>query len=1270
VSSITGTLTTIKTFLTLVSGTVTSTAVLITNTNKVLVSSLTIAGNLLNQSNKVLVGTLTVSGFVLNTSLKVLSASVSLTGNLVSLANKVLSGTVTSTATLIKSAFRYLTGTLTSSGVGSGQLTGQSLNPDLALPAINQLLNSFFLRKRTSTKTRYQYNDFQQLGWINTVLFGGSTQSISGTLTSSGAILKLVNKLLTGSLGPAAQLTKQLSKSFTATLTFSSSVQTLKAFVKDLVGTVSSSGNLLKTPKKLFTSSLSSSSLLVNLANKLQVSTLNLAGNLVQLKSSLVSASGTLSLAAVLIKQVNVLKSSTLTLSGALVKTNNKKFTGTLSISGVSGKVYSKLLTSSLSSSGILSKNSNVRLVSTLSTSAVSIKRLLKTFVSSLSFSSEIDPQLAGSYTKSLAGILFPTSFTPLPGRFHSSTLSISGVVSYVISPTQLKSVQGTFNSFSFLFKRSTKSFSGNYSVAGSLFKRTSNRQPTAILGLVGSYLGNLYKNFVGVITPSSELTTLISYVKELTGSFSFIGEIGNKYEVIINGTLNLTATTLAHVSDVIITSVLNLSGLVSRRYIKNLTSTLITSVSVIAQKEGTFSVNLGSVLHPVGSLLRRVNVSKVSTLFLAAVPTYSGRAVFSILRSSGIVTRRQIKANLSTLSLSGSLVTKVAGVFVTSLSGVLTPSGIIRRRLPFKISGVLFLSTVGILAKARSLYSVVAMSATLSGLSLKIKVLTGSLSTSGGLRRLIRLLEVSNLNPQKLIYKTAIKRFLSNLSPLQAFIIRTSILVPSSSLPLSGVTTPKLLGEIFSSLVSGTLSFTSTATTIYGKLFSGVLNTSSSIINRTGLTLISSISINTSLGKRKPVNVSSILNLIGSQGKQKDISVSGALSIITSFVTRKSRVSLSPSSVGFSNTLIRHIIIQPISSLMFVRSFLNRPNKAFVSVLTLVGTLSQLLQYSRILTSTLTSASVVIKRVSRSYVSNLSQSGLLVKRLSRSLISRFSFSGVIVRRTTKIVSSILSVTGISKYLQIRRLVSSLLTIGNFIKQARTSRTVSTLSSYSLLNRIPSLSGTVSTSGLILKSSGKLLSSSVSYAGSLGRLQIRPVTSTLDASSSIIKVGSKLTISTLNSTSIVRTFPTKVINSTILPVASYIAQGNGRVIVDLIGSVSCSSTIIYQTTKLTQGTLQYSSTLNSLINKRLSAVLGISKLVQVGRAFLLSLTGKVWDPPDLVTVVSEKFVKSKTVTFHNWNVSISRLVDVNVKVSSLTTTSVSLSRINEVEVDY
>jgi len=158
----------------------------------------------------------------------------------------------------------------------------------------------------------------------------------AGTLTSSGAIIRKAKKIAAGTLTTAGALIRKAKKVLAGTLTSSGALTAFRKFVKTLAGTLTSSGALVRKGKKTLAGTLTTAGALAKRTAKTFAGTLTTAGGLTSqtLQIYYQVVGGTLTTAGALTRKAKKSIGGTLTTAGTIIRKAKKTLTGTLTSSG------------------------------------------------------------------------------------------------------------------------------------------------------------------------------------------------------------------------------------------------------------------------------------------------------------------------------------------------------------------------------------------------------------------------------------------------------------------------------------------------------------------------------------------------------------------------------------------------------------------------------------------------------------------------------------------------------------------------------------------------------------------------------------------------------------------------------------------------------------------------------------------------------------------------------------------------------------------------
>lgn len=434
------------------------------------------------------------------------------------------------------------------------------------------------------------------------------TQSVSGTVTTAGALLKSTGKVTAGSVTTAGAIVKHTARALVGSVT--SAGVLIKRTDRALSGTLTLTGNLTagKLSALALTSTLTTAGALLKQTSRALTGTVTTVGTLAKQTSR--ALAGTLTTAGALTKQTARAVTGTLTTAGATVKQGGKVLAGTLTSSGTLAAAHSNVLalTATLTSAGALTKQTARALTGTLTSSGavLVVKTALRSVAGTLTSAGALTKQTAkvAVGTLTTAGALEKQS-----SKLLTATLSSSGSLATV--KAALRSVAGTLTSSGALSSQTSRALTGTLTSAGALLKQTR-------------------KSFVGTVTTASTLSR--SMAKSLTGTLTTAGALATEY--IAGGVLYMqslvatltTAGTLTKQTQVSRVGTLTSSGAIARSISRALVSSLapVGTLRKLTTRalEGVLSfvgtvigliVDLGPTATPDVTIIMRADVSSVT---------------------------------------------------------------------------------------------------------------------------------------------------------------------------------------------------------------------------------------------------------------------------------------------------------------------------------------------------------------------------------------------------------------------------------------------------------------------------------------------------------------------------------------------------------------------------------------------------------------------------------------------------------------------------------
>jgi hypothetical protein len=324
----------------------------------------------------------------------------------------------------------------------------------------------------------------------------------TGTFTPAGSLLKMMITTRTGALTPAGTVVKQTNKPTSGALTPAATVRALCQ--KVLAGAFTPAGALIKQTNKPLAATNTPSGSLLKKTLKTFTGALTPVGLLTAVKTILVALAGALTPSGSLINKTLTTKTGAITPAGSLVKMTLKTLTGALTPTGalVAIKAFFVALTAALTPSGTLVKQTRTTLTAANTPSGLLVKKTIKAFAGSVASAGVLGTVKV--VLLSLVAALTPTgtlvrrvnksvtaSLTPASGLVNRTARSLAAALAPggVLAKTTQKSFTATVPSTGTLAKRTMKSLAASLTPTGTLGKLI-RKTLTAVISPVASLLG------------------------------------------------------------------------------------------------------------------------------------------------------------------------------------------------------------------------------------------------------------------------------------------------------------------------------------------------------------------------------------------------------------------------------------------------------------------------------------------------------------------------------------------------------------------------------------------------------------------------------------------------------------------------------------------------------------------------------------------------------------------------------------------------------------
>ena len=296
-------------------------------------------------------GGMTPGGEIVKQGNKVATGGVTPSGLLARMAKKILSGGNTPGGVLSKQAQRSVAGGVTPGGVLAGiKIVMKTLTGGLSSAgALAKQVNKTFTGGMTSAGGLAKRLARSLAGGVTP---GGALAAakmvmavLAGTLGSGGTLAKQVNRTLTGGMSSAGGLIKRLSRSLAGGVTPGGVLGTVKTFLQSVAGSMAPAGALAKRAGKMMTGGLPSVGDLIRSVRK--------------------SLSGSVAFAGVEsgIRAVGVVLTGAVGFAGNLVRSTGKVLSGSSGFAGGLTRMIAKALTGLLSFVGTLVSSTQINRV-------------------------------------------------------------------------------------------------------------------------------------------------------------------------------------------------------------------------------------------------------------------------------------------------------------------------------------------------------------------------------------------------------------------------------------------------------------------------------------------------------------------------------------------------------------------------------------------------------------------------------------------------------------------------------------------------------------------------------------------------------------------------------------------------------------------------------------------------------------------------------------------------------------------------------------------
>lgn len=245
-------------------------------------------------------------------------------------------------------------------------------------------------------------------------------KALAGSTTPAGALLRTAGKALAGAVTPAGALTRQVAKVLAGTVTPAGVLAVVKAVLRSFTGSLTPAGVLARRPGKALGGAVAPSGAAARSTAKTFAGAVSPAGALATIKAVLRSFAGTVTPSGALVRQAGKQLASSTTPAGTLVRRAAKTLSGALTPAGALGTVKAVLrsFAGSVAPAGVLGRRVGKALTGAVAPTAVVVKLLARTLAGTVAAAGALAKQQTKTFTGAVGpagGVAAAVVATPPP---------------------------------------------------------------------------------------------------------------------------------------------------------------------------------------------------------------------------------------------------------------------------------------------------------------------------------------------------------------------------------------------------------------------------------------------------------------------------------------------------------------------------------------------------------------------------------------------------------------------------------------------------------------------------------------------------------------------------------------------------------------------------------------------------------------------------------------------------------------------------------------
>ena len=350
-----------------------------------------------------------------------------------------------------------------------------------------------------------------------------ANKGVSGSSTGVGALLKRGNKLVSGSTTGAGAPTKIANKGVSGSSTFSGVASKTRVIMQAVAGSITAVGGLFRQTGKMVSGIVTGTAAALKRANVGKSGSVTATGT--PKKQANKGVSGSSTGVGALLKLGNKLVSGSVTATGTQTKRANKGVSGSSTGIGALLKRGNKLVSGSVTGTGTPTKRirKEEELEGAITPTGKAIKQTLKSVIGTITVSGFLEAlRTAGMFAQAVGG-----SITASGGIVRLTSKNVAGSVTGVgvAIKRAARGLAGSLTPSGAIIKSARRLFSGSVTASGALLK-AARKGVAGTITTTGALVRRVSKGVSGSVTASGVVARVKKAVLSLAGSLTPLGSV------------------------------------------------------------------------------------------------------------------------------------------------------------------------------------------------------------------------------------------------------------------------------------------------------------------------------------------------------------------------------------------------------------------------------------------------------------------------------------------------------------------------------------------------------------------------------------------------------------------------------------------------------------------------------------------------------------------------------------------------------------------------